>query len=956
MSICVERHCAVGRGLLCAGSTRSDRGSVARRLFAPLVLAIATVFFVFASSTASVAQVADDECTVNGQNIFCGTCAAAQNAPLIKRSVTLSGNIGNNKVFTGSQNATCEIVKLAPGEKLVLTATDNGSGGSYVVDFDGQIPNTTIDPSSTTATIAPNGSAIQSFSSGVLVTQRTRAQLSIRKTQPTAQNFSVSTEVTCGCTSAPQPDQARLTIKKTTVGGTGGTFSFDSSVDALDKSNLIISADSTVDVSSTDLSTPFNDVTVTETTDAGYPTVTASCVNTADQTAFASSFSGTTLTVKPLAGDDVTCTFVNTAAGPPAKPKLILRKVTNDGSTGTFTFTSTVTEFNTSLTTAGGSDQSLPVEVDADMEQNVVEADPGTDYELIGASCSGGVIAAQSFSPADRKLFVTPTSGTITCTFSNKRKNVTNQALLTLRKVVHNDGGGTASPFDFTLFFSGPGDTVGSGKMNELAVTAVPVPTGFYTFAESSSQGYNLTNLKCNGVNALGGFTITSEVNTVTCVFENTFDPTDERMEEETKRFIHRRVDNLLSHGPDRARMLRRLQEGEPPQSLKDGPMKFAGGAGQPARSMSMLGGAQMGLGPRVDDPFMVDEEVARDVTNPTGKAMNNTFFDAIAGQASRLGIAQTSFKFGTSLSQLREMAAQQEEAKQKAKFTASGLNFDGSQMANPYVVPRTGFDIWMEGHISRYKDDVGGVRRDGDFRILYLGADYVLAPGILIGALVQIDDTSEDIKNNPMVSGETGSIDGTGWMVGPYIGVRLSDSLFFDTRAAWGTSDNDIALKDDVNGARTGSFDTTRWLATATLTGNERRGAWRFSPQVSVAYGHEEYDTYKNSVNQTIKGGEASIGRVSGTLEVGYQLHTAYGTTIEPHVSITGIYNFDTDSLVINGVQVQSDESRAKVEGGVIVMTPTGWGMRAAANFDGIGSGDFKSYGGSLWVNIPLN
>ncbi len=318
--------------------------------------------------------------------------------------------------------------------------------------------------------------------------------------------------------------------------------------------------------------------------------------------------------------------------------------------------------------------------------------------------------------------------------------------------------------------------------------------------------------------------------------------------------------------------------------------------------------------------------------------------------------MAQSGFKFGTSLSQLREMSALQEEAKQKSKLANAGLSFDGQRMADPFAVPRTGFDIWMEGHISRYRDDIGGINRDGDFRILYVGADYLLAPGILIGALVQVDDTTEDIKNNPLVSGERGSIDGTGWMAGPYIGVRLSDKLFFDARAAWGTSNNDISLKDDQNGSRRGSFDTTRWLTSATLTGTERYGAWRISPQMGIAYGHEEYDTYRNSQNQTINGGAASIGRFTGTIEVGYQFRTAYGTTIEPHVSITGIYNFDTDDLVINGVMMQSDASRAKVEGGVIIMTPKGWGVRAAANFDGIGGNDFSSYGGSLWLNIPLN
>lgn len=77
--------------------------------------------------------------------------------------------------------------------------------------------------------------------------------------------------------------------------------------------------------------------------------------------------------------------------------------------------------------------------------------------------------------------------------------------------------------------------------------------------------------------------------------------------------------------------------------------------------------------------------------------------------------------------------------------------------------------------HVSRYDDDWGGINPEGTFKILYVGADYVLAPGILIGALAEVDDTDEDIDDPTVV----GSVGGTGWTVGPYVGIRLRDNLF---------------------------------------------------------------------------------------------------------------------------------------------------------------------------------
>jgi outer membrane autotransporter protein len=192
--------------------------------------------------------------------------------------------------------------------------------------------------------------------------------------------------------------------------------------------------------------------------------------------------------------------------------------------------------------------------------------------------------------------------------------------------------------------------------------------------------------------------------------------------------------------------------------------------------------------------------------------------------------------------------------------------------------------------------------------------------------------------------------------MFGPFVGIRLAENLYFDARAAYGKSDNDIWLNDTSAGKRTGDFDTDRWLATATLTGAQYFGDWRLSPQIGLAYGKEWYDDYRNSLGQLVEGHDIAIGRLTGAIEVGYKWETSDGTRIEPHMSITGIWNFATDDLEIDGASLDRDESRAKLEGGVLVTTPQGWGLRAAGAYDGIGSDDLEAYSGSLWVNIPLN
>ena len=90
--------------------------------------------------------------------------------------------------------------------------------------------------------------------------------------------------------------------------------------------------------------------------------------------------------------------------------------------------------------------------------------------------------------------------------------------------------------------------------------------------------------------------------------------------------------------------------------------------------------------------------------------------------------------------------------------------------------------------------------------------------PGLLIGALMQFDFADE-------TSGLLGSdVEGRGWLAGPYISARLSENIYFDARAAWGRSENDVS----PFGTYTDRVGGDRWLARADLTGEWRWDRWR--------------------------------------------------------------------------------------------------------------------------------
>ena len=84
-----------------------------------------------------------------------------------------------------------------------------------------------------------------------------------------------------------------------------------------------------------------------------------------------------------------------------------------------------------------------------------------------------------------------------------------------------------------------------------------------------------------------------------------------------------------------------------------------------------------------------------------------------------------------------------------------------------------------------------------------------------LAGAMLQFDLADRDLSQ------QAGTIDGTGWLVGPYFVARHgSQPLYFEGRLLYGQSDNDIRFIDPYLGVRTGSFDSARLLAQIRVEG----------------------------------------------------------------------------------------------------------------------------------------
>lgn len=252
-------------------------------------------------------------------------------------------------------------------------------------------------------------------------------------------------------------------------------------------------------------------------------------------------------------------------------------------------------------------------------------------------------------------------------------------------------------------------------------------------------------------------------------------------------------------------------------------------------------------------------------------------------------------------------------------------------------------FDVWTKGTYSR----VNSAGSESDAFIGYIGADYLITPDLVVGLIAQFDHmTDKDPAANT-------SVEGWGWLAGPYVAARLHQNLIFDARAQWGQSYNSV----DPLGLYSDRFNTERWMIRAELTGDFHYGSWLFAPFVEVVQFAEQQKTYTDSLGNLIGSQQISLGRLIFGPELRYSHELANGIVLTPSVSIEGIWNYDpADYTSADGLIANSDDIRASARAGLNIQARGGWYINASGFYDGIGTSDLEAYGGNIKLVVPFN
>jgi uncharacterized repeat protein (TIGR01451 family) len=464
------------------------------------------------------------------------------------------------------------------------------------------------------------------------------------------------------------------------------------------------------------------------------------------------------------------------------------------------------------------------------------------------------------------------------------------------------------------------------------------IAAGTFTVTQASPPtGFKLASVQCDGV-AQSGSTATiimTGSNNVTCTFTNVFDVQGIQAATQAviRNFLEHRAAAILGSEPDGTR----------------GDGRLTGWLfGSPSSDGSPQGGGIRAPNPLLgrDDVNIVAQRMPlgapeADGDRTAGSAPRATPFKLSGSSEDSAGAVM----FATSLGQMRLASAAADVAKGKENETIMGL---GRSPRTPLTAGiQSAFDVWIEGHVNYFADDRLGIKQNGHTHIVYIGADYRLHPAVLAGVLIQFDWSGES-------AGQIGtSADGRGWMVGPYVAVRLTQNLSFDGRAAWGASNNHV----NPFGLYEDSFSTSRSIISGRLVGNWFSGPVRFTPSASLISFRETQDNYVDAINVLIPKQTVALDRVTLGQEVGYRFRLPEGGMLEPFVGFKGIWDFNKDDAsIVGSFVVGNDPWHGKVEGGAIMQTPWGASLRGTVAYDGIGDRGLNIYQGRLLVTVPLN
>ena len=217
-----------------------------------------------------------------------------------------------------------------------------------------------------------------------------------------------------------------------------------------------------------------------------------------------------------------------------------------------------------------------------------------------------------------------------------------------------------------------------------------------------------------------------------------------------------------------------------------------------------------------------------------------------------------------------------------------------------------------------------------------------------LTGVMLQFYLAEHDL------AGGTGSIDGAGWLAGPYFASRHgTEPLYYEGRVLYGQSDNDIRFNGPDLRERRGSFDTRRLLAQLRMEGEivleDGDYGSRLIPYADALWIKERAKGFTDSVGNRVPGQTVGIGHLEFGSNLEIPIVTAHGAMT--FIGGLGVVYSNTESDYIRS----ESRGRGRVEMGFSYNRDDNVLIDFESYYDGIGTSKYESYGLKLVAKLKF-
>lgn len=214
----------------------------------------------------------------------------------------------------------------------------------------------------------------------------------------------------------------------------------------------------------------------------------------------------------------------------------------------------------------------------------------------------------------------------------------------------------------------------------------------------------------------------------------------------------------------------------------------------------------------------------------------------------------------------------------------------------------------------------------------LTFGAHLMQSDSLIVGAMVQLDDTKADVTE--------GTFEGQGWLAGPYVVGRINGTeLIYSASLLHGRAENRLEIAD----VSEGDFTSRRTLATLGLEGRyDVKDGLTLIPALDVAYVEDVQEAYTD--DQGNKVGSQVVSLSESSFGIGFEQTIARSSSVTVLTGeLSGVH-----SMYRSAVET-TETTRGRIDAGVRIKFENMTEISLSAFYDGLGVDDYEATGANF-------